>query len=28
MFPHETTSSLFKKTATWYRRYYRWKRKK
>ena len=28
MFPHETSSSLFKKTATWYRRYYRWKRKK
>jgi peptidoglycan/xylan/chitin deacetylase (PgdA/CDA1 family)/UDP-N-acetylglucosamine:LPS N-acetylglucosamine transferase len=28
MFPHETPSSLFKKTATWYRRYYRWKRKK
>jgi peptidoglycan/xylan/chitin deacetylase (PgdA/CDA1 family) len=28
MFPHETTSSLFKKTAAWYRRYYRWKRKK
>ena len=28
MFPHETPGSLFKKTATWYRRYYRWKRKK
>jgi len=28
MFPHETTGSLFKKTAPWYRRYYRWKRKK
>jgi peptidoglycan/xylan/chitin deacetylase (PgdA/CDA1 family)/UDP-N-acetylglucosamine:LPS N-acetylglucosamine transferase len=28
MFPHETPASLFKKTATWYRRYYRWKRKK
>ena len=28
MFPHETTGSLFKKTATWYRAYYRWKRKK
>ncbi|MGI4871738.1 MAG: polysaccharide deacetylase family protein [Janthinobacterium lividum] len=28
MFPHETSSSLFKKTATWYRKYYRWKRKK
>ncbi|TVT37717.1 polysaccharide deacetylase family protein [Hymenobacter setariae] len=28
MFPHETTSSLFKKTAPWYRRYYRWKRGK
>ncbi len=26
MFPHETPASLFKKTATWYRRYYRWKR--
>jgi len=28
MFPHETTGSLFKKTAPWYRRYYRWKRGK
>jgi peptidoglycan/xylan/chitin deacetylase (PgdA/CDA1 family)/glycosyltransferase involved in cell wall biosynthesis len=28
MFPHETPSSLFKKTATWYRKYYRWKRGK
>jgi peptidoglycan/xylan/chitin deacetylase (PgdA/CDA1 family)/glycosyltransferase involved in cell wall biosynthesis len=28
IFPHETPSSLFKKTATWYRKYYRWKRKK
>ncbi|MBJ6143665.1 polysaccharide deacetylase family protein [Hymenobacter sp. BT559] len=28
MFPHETAGSLFKKTAPWYRRYYRWKRKK
>jgi peptidoglycan/xylan/chitin deacetylase (PgdA/CDA1 family)/glycosyltransferase involved in cell wall biosynthesis len=28
MFPHETPSSLFKKTAPWYRKYYRWKRKK
>lgn len=28
MFPHETTGSLFKKTSTWYRRYYRWKRGK
>ncbi|MGI4737097.1 MAG: polysaccharide deacetylase family protein [Janthinobacterium lividum] len=28
MFPHETPGSLFKKTATWYRRYYRWKRQK
>lgn len=28
MFPHETPGSLFKKTATWYRSYYRWKRKK
>jgi|SRR6476661_757940 len=28
MFPNETPSSLFKKTSTWYRRYYRWKRKK
>ncbi|AMR28783.1 hypothetical protein A0257_17900 [Hymenobacter psoromatis] len=26
MFPHETGGSLFKKTAPWYRRYYRWKR--
>ena len=26
MFPHESTSSLFKKTSPWYRRYYRWKR--
>ena len=26
IFPHETTASLRKKTATWYRRYYRWKR--
>ena len=26
MFPHESTSSLFKKTSSWYRRYYRWKR--
>jgi peptidoglycan/xylan/chitin deacetylase (PgdA/CDA1 family)/glycosyltransferase involved in cell wall biosynthesis len=28
MFPHETASSLFKKTAPWYRNYYRWKRGK
>ncbi|HET9502228.1 MAG TPA: polysaccharide deacetylase family protein [Hymenobacter sp.] len=28
MFPHETPGSLFKKTATWYRKYYCWKRKK
>jgi peptidoglycan/xylan/chitin deacetylase (PgdA/CDA1 family)/glycosyltransferase involved in cell wall biosynthesis len=28
MFPNETTSSLFKKTSVWYRKYYRWKRKK
>ena len=28
IFPHETPGSLFKKTAPWYRRYYRWKRKK
>ena len=28
MFPHETPASLFKKTASWYRRYYRWKRHK
>ena len=28
MFPHETTASLYKKTATWYRAYYRWKRRK
>jgi len=28
MFPHETGGSLFKKTSSWYRRYYRWKRKK
>ncbi|GAA3988466.1 polysaccharide deacetylase family protein [Hymenobacter antarcticus] len=28
MFPHETTSSLFKKTSPWYRSYYRWKRRK
>ena len=28
MFPHETTSSLFKKTSPWYRKYYRWKRSK
>ena len=28
IFPHETPGSLFKKTATWYRNYYRWKRKK
>jgi peptidoglycan/xylan/chitin deacetylase (PgdA/CDA1 family) len=28
IFPHETSWSLFKKTAKWYRRYYFWKRKK
>lgn len=28
MFPHETTRSLFKKTSSWYRRYYHWKRGK
>ena len=28
MFPNETTSSLFKKTSTWYRKYYRRKRGK
>ena len=28
MFPHETAGSLFKKTSSWYRRYYRWKRRK
>jgi peptidoglycan/xylan/chitin deacetylase (PgdA/CDA1 family)/glycosyltransferase involved in cell wall biosynthesis len=28
MFPSESTSSLFKKTSAWYRRYYRWKRGK
>jgi peptidoglycan/xylan/chitin deacetylase (PgdA/CDA1 family)/glycosyltransferase involved in cell wall biosynthesis len=28
MFPHESTSSLFKKTSPWYRKYYRWKRGK
>ena len=28
MFPNETNSTLFKKTAPWYRRYYRCKRKK
>ena len=28
MFPHETPNSLFKKTASWYRNYYRWKRGK
>ena len=28
MFPHETTSSLFKKTSPWYRQYHRWKRGK
>ena len=28
MFPHETTGSLFKKTAAWYRNYYHWKRGK
>jgi peptidoglycan/xylan/chitin deacetylase (PgdA/CDA1 family) len=28
MCPNESTSSLFKKTSTWYRKYYRWKRGK
>ena len=28
MFPNETASSLFKKTSSWYRKYYRWKRGK
>lgn len=28
IFPNETRSSLRKKTSTWYRRYYFWKRKK
>lgn len=28
MFPHETKTSLWKKTRFWYRRYYFWKRKK
>ena len=28
MFPTESTSSLFKKTSSWYRKYYRWKRGK
>ena len=28
VFPHETTASLFKKTASWYRKYYRRKRGK
>ena len=28
IFPNETTSSLRKKTAKWYRRYYKFKRKK
>jgi peptidoglycan/xylan/chitin deacetylase (PgdA/CDA1 family)/UDP-N-acetylglucosamine:LPS N-acetylglucosamine transferase len=28
MFPHETAGSLRKKTSSWYRRYYRWKRGK
>ncbi|MBD2721664.1 polysaccharide deacetylase family protein [Hymenobacter armeniacus] len=28
MFPNESTSSLFKKTSAWYRKYYRWKRGK
>ena len=28
MFPNESASSLFKKTSTWYRKYYRWKRGK
>jgi peptidoglycan/xylan/chitin deacetylase (PgdA/CDA1 family)/glycosyltransferase involved in cell wall biosynthesis len=28
IFPHETAASLRKKTAPWYRRYYRWKRGK
>lgn len=28
MFPEETPGTLFKKTAPWYRKYYRWKRGK
>ena len=28
MFPHESASSLLKKTSPWYRKYYRWKRGK
>ena len=28
MFPNESASSLFKKTSSWYRKYYRWKRGK
>ncbi|WP_426060648.1 polysaccharide deacetylase family protein [Hymenobacter sp. B1770] len=28
MFPNESTGSLFKKTSSWYRKYYRWKRGK
>jgi peptidoglycan/xylan/chitin deacetylase (PgdA/CDA1 family)/glycosyltransferase involved in cell wall biosynthesis len=28
MFPNETPGSLFKKTSSWYRKYYRWKRGK
>ena len=28
IFPHESTATLRKKTARWYRRYYFWKRKK
>lgn len=28
VFPDETTFSLWKKTSSWYRQYYRWKRKK
>ena len=28
MFPNESASSLFKKTSTWDRKYYRWKRGK
>ena len=28
MFPNESASSLFKKTSSWYRQYYRWKRGK
>ncbi len=28
MFPEESTFNLFKKTSSWYRKYYKWKRRK